>query len=116
MDLRKSFTGLLALAKPGLGQDPLPGHLLVFINRRGNYLKALYWDRTGFCLWAKRLERRCFVSDWRTTGYRELDVTGLKLLLQGIEPARRRVHYQWRSNAIGKRVKCTPGNRARDSY
>ena len=97
VDLRKSFTGLIALAKQGLGQDPLSGHLLVFINRRGNYLKALYWDRTGFCLWAKQLECGCFVSDWRATANRELDVTGLKLLLEGIEPGRRRRRYQLRA-------------------
>lgn len=94
VDLRKSFTGLIALAQQGLGQDPLSGHLLVFINRRGDYLKVLYWDRTGFCLWAKRLERGRFVSNWRATVNRELDVTGLKLLLEGIEPVRRRRRYQ----------------------
>ncbi len=94
VDMRKSFTGLIALAKQGLGQDPLSGHLLVFIDRRGDYLKALYWDRTGFCLWAKRLERGRFVSNWCTTANRELDATGLKLLLEGIEPMRRRLRYQ----------------------
>jgi transposase len=94
VDLRRSFTGLIALTRHGLGQDPLSGHLFCFINRRGDYLKVLYWDRTGFCLWAKRLERGCFVRDWRATGPRELDVTGLKLLLEGIEPGRRRLRYQ----------------------
>ncbi len=57
VDMRKSFTGLIALTKHALKQDPLSGHLFVFVNRRGDYLKALYWDRSGFCLWAKRLER-----------------------------------------------------------
>jgi len=47
VDMRKSFTGLYALTKRELEQDPLSGHLLVFINRRGDYLKALHWDRTG---------------------------------------------------------------------
>lgn len=50
-DMRKSFTGLIALSKRALGQDPLSGHLFVFVNRKGDYLKALYFDRTGFCLW-----------------------------------------------------------------
>lgn len=94
VDMRKSFTGLIALATQGLGQDPLSGHVLVFISRRGDYVKALYWDRTGFCLWAKRLERGRFVSDWRATANRELDVMGLKRLLEGIEPVRRRRRYQ----------------------
>jgi transposase len=94
VDMRKSFTGLIALTKRALGQDPLSGHLFVFINRKGDYLKALYFDRTGFCLWAKRLERGRFISRWTGQHDRELDVTALKLLLEGIEPARRRLRYQ----------------------
>ncbi len=45
VDMRKSFTGLYALTKHALGENPLSGDLYAFINRRGNYLKALYWDR-----------------------------------------------------------------------
>jgi len=52
-DMRKSFNGLIALSKNAMGKDPLSGHLFVFVNRRGNYLKALYWDRSGFCIWSK---------------------------------------------------------------
>ena len=94
VDMRKSFDGLIALTRQGLGQDPLSGHVYVYVNRRGDQLKALYWDRTGFCLWAKRLERGQFVGDWRRACSQELDVTGLKLLLEGIEPVRRRLRYQ----------------------
>ena len=96
VDMRKSFTGLYALTRHALGQNPLSGDLYVFINRRGNYLKCLYWDRSGFCLWAKRLERECFVGKQRRRGVLELDWTGLKLLLEGIEPGRRRVRYRER--------------------
>jgi transposase len=94
VDMRKSFDGLIALTRRGLGQDPLSGHVYAYVNRRGDRLKALYWDRTGFCVWAKRLERGRFVGDWRGLHNRELDVTGLKLLLEGIEPARRRLRYR----------------------
>ena len=110
VDMRKSFTGLIALTKRVLGQDPLSGHLFVFVNRRGDYLKALYWDRSGFCLWAKRLERGRFVSNWQQARDRELDVTELKLLLEGIEPARRRLRYsqtQTPSKESGKIVPCS---------
>ena len=65
-----------------------------YVARFGNYLKALYFDRSGYCLWAKRLERGQFVGDWRRARTQELDVTGLKLLLEGIEPVRRRLRYQ----------------------
>jgi transposase len=94
VDMRKSFTGLIALTQHVLEQDPLSGHLFTFINRRGDTLKCLYWDRTGFCLWCKRLERGRFISDWRGQRDQELDITALRLLLEGIEPRRRRLRYQ----------------------
>ena len=53
VDMRNSFTGLIALVQGTLHEDSLSGSLFVFLNRRGTHLKALYWDRTGFCLFAK---------------------------------------------------------------
>jgi transposase len=84
-DMRKSFNGLVALTKNVMGKDPLSGHLFAFVNRRGNYLKALYWDRSGFCIWSKRLEQGNFVSNWKIEQGGEMDYTQLKLLLEGIE-------------------------------
>ena len=57
VDMRKSFDGLYALTRRELDQDPLSGKLFVFINRRATQMKVLYWDRSGFCVWAKRLEQ-----------------------------------------------------------
>ena len=94
VDMRKSFDGLYALTRQGLGQDPLSGRLFVFINRRATQMKVLYWDRTGFCLWAKRLEQGRFLSDWRQVATREMDWTGLKLLLEGIEAKVVRKRYK----------------------
>ena len=87
-DMRKSFTGLYAIARNEMRGDPLSGHLFVFINRRGHYVKALYWDRSGFCLWANRLEQGRFISHWSDEHDREMDITQLKMLLEGIEPRR----------------------------
>ena len=56
VDLRKSIDGLVGLVKSVLEEDPLSGSLFVFVNRRGNYVKLVSWDRTGWCLFAKRLE------------------------------------------------------------
>ena len=56
VDMRNSFDGLYALARHGLQQDPLSGHLFVFVNRRASHMKILYFDRSGCCVWAKRLE------------------------------------------------------------
>jgi len=91
--MRKSFNGLVALTKNVMGQDPLSGHLFVFVNRRGNYLKALYWDRSGFCIWAKRLEQGNFISNWKGVRGREMDYTQLKLLLEGIEKKRQKKRF-----------------------
>ena len=93
-DMRKSFNGLTALTKNVMDQDPLSGHLFVFVNRRGNYLKALYWDRTGYCIWAKRLERGKFVSNWSQIRSQEMDYTDLKLLLEGIEKKSKKKRYR----------------------
>ena len=84
-DMRKSFDGLSALVKEKLSEDPLSGQLFVFVNRKRNYLKALYFDRSGYALWAKRLEQGQFHYA-RTAGNKmALNVTELKLLLEGID-------------------------------
>ena len=52
-DMRKGFPGLIALTEAVLRQEPTSGHLFVFLNRRGDMMKILYWDGTGFCIWSK---------------------------------------------------------------
>lgn len=54
VDMRKSFNGLMGLVQSALREDVLSGSLYVFFNRRGNLLKLLFWDRTGFCLFANQ--------------------------------------------------------------
>jgi transposase len=93
-DMRKSFTGLYALAQQGLRSDPLNGDLYVFISRRATMMKVLYFDRSGFCIWAKKLEAGRFVSDWAQVRTHEMDWTALKLMLEGIEPGRLRKRYR----------------------
>ena len=100
VDMRKSFDGLYALTRQALVCDPLSGELFVFINRRGTQMKVLYWDRTGFCVWAKRLEQGRFVSNWAQVRTRQMDWTGLKLLLEGIEPARYKRRFRLPANAV----------------
>lgn len=94
VDMRKSFNGLYALTRHELKADPLSGELFVFVSRRAVQMKVLYFDRSGFCIWTKRLEAGRFISDWREVKTRTLDWTGLKLLLEGIEPARVRKRYR----------------------
>jgi transposase len=103
VDMRKSYDGLYALARNGLNQDPTNGHLFVFINRRATHIKVLYFDRSGWCLWAKRLEAGCFVRDWREVHHREMDWTALKLMLEGIEPKRQLKRYRRAGNEVEHR-------------
>lgn len=89
VDMRKQFDGLVALVQNTLGEDPLSGTVYVFFNRRRNILKAVFWDRTGFCLFAKRLEHGRFVLQGTETT-RTLDDRAMRLLLDGIQLGRRR--------------------------
>ena len=94
-DMRKSFDGLSALAKNTLMEDPLSGHLFVFVNRKRTFIKVLYFDRSGYCIWSKRLERGRFHYRASVDHKVALDWTTLKLMLEGIslKDARRRKRY-----------------------
>jgi len=99
-DMRNSFDGLYALAHKCWQQDPLAGHLFAFVNRRATQMRVLYFDRGGWCLWAKRLEAGRFISDWRQVENREMDWTALKMMIEGIEinQLRRRKRYVYKIN------------------
>jgi len=94
-DMRRSFDGLAALTEEVIGENPLSGHLFVFRNRRGDRVKILYWDRTGYCLWYKRLEAGTFHFPVGDGGGVEVRLSDLALLLEGIDlvGARRRKRF-----------------------
>lgn len=94
-DMRKSFDGLCALVETGLKQDPFSGHLFVFLGRRRDKVKILYWDRSGFFLLYKRLEAGTFAMPERA----EVGPRELLLLLEGIEASqvRQRRRYERRT-------------------
>ena len=85
-DMRKGFDTLAALVQEFLGQDPLSGHLFLFVGRGKDRLKMLYWDTDGFALWYKRLEEGTFrlprVSQDASV---ELKASELAMLLEGID-------------------------------
>ncbi len=90
-DMRRSVDGLRALVlKHGLG-DPYSGHLFVFRNRRGDRLKILVWDRSGFWVLYKRLEKGTFAwPEVDGPGTLSIHASDLTLLLSGVDPSRTR--------------------------
>ena len=84
-DMRKSFDGLVAATKSVMGQNPLSGGIYVFVNRKGNQAKALYWERGGYCVWAKRLEQGRFAKVAAAGVSLSMTDTQLMMWLDGIE-------------------------------
>ena len=97
-DLRKGFDALSGLVTTAFGQDPTSGHLFLFVNRRRDRLKILYWDRDGLAIWYKRLETGSFQlpAVARDAVSIEMSPTQLTLILSGIDlrSARQRKRYQ----------------------
>lgn len=109
-DMRKSFDGLAAATREIVRQDPLSGHLFAFINRRRDRIKILFFDRSGFCILYKRLERGTFKFPRQLQpGARavELDAGELSLMLEGIDlrNARRRRRWQPKSTSDSDRLR-----------
>lgn len=84
-DMRKGFDGLAAQVQQTLADDPFGGQLFVFRGRRGDLVKALWWDGQGLCLFAKRLERGRFVWPAAADGKVVVTAAQLSMLLEGID-------------------------------
>jgi transposase len=85
VDMRKGFNSLSALIAHELRHDPYGGHLFVFRGKRGDHLKILYWDGSGLCLFAKRLEQGSFAWPPVIDGSMSLSQGQLTMLLEGID-------------------------------
>ena len=97
VDMRKSFDGLSGLVEECFRQDLLTGHLFLFVNRRRDRIKVLYFDHDGLAIWYKRLEAGSFqVPDAGDRDGIELDPARLAMILSGIdlETARRRKRFR----------------------
>ena len=100
VDMRKSFNGLCGIVQAEFARDIRDGDLFLFLNRRGDRIKAMYWDRDGIAIWMKRLEQGTFqrpLASAASGGISqvEIDATDLSLLLSGIDlnSAKRRQRY-----------------------
>lgn len=95
-DMRKQINGLSVLVQEEMELDPFGASVFLFCNRERKILKALYWDRTGFAMWQKRLERHRF--PWPDTQAQAQIITSkqLSMLLDGIDfwKAHTELHYE----------------------
>lgn len=105
VDLRRGFDGLAAATRQVIRQNPLSGHLFVFINRRRNRLKVLLWEPSGYLLLYKRLERGRFHLPLEPRPWErhiEVEATDLALMIEGIDlrGARRRKRWTPMPNVV----------------
>lgn len=99
VDLRRGFDGLAAATRELIRENPLNGHLFVFLNRRRNRIKLLVWDRTGYLLLYKRLERGTFrIPTEPAAGARhvEVDAGELAMMLEGVDLRNATRRERWR--------------------
>lgn len=98
VDMRKSFDGLFGIVSASFGRDVRDGGLFLFMNRRRDRIKLLYWDTDGLVIWMKRLEGGRFqdLTSPADSAHITLDATELNMLLSGIElsDVKRRPRYQ----------------------
>jgi len=91
-DMRKAINGLSILVQESMDLDPFSGHLFVFCNQKRNILKILYWDRNGFCLWSKRLEKHFFRWPESSEEVMKIDQRELMWLVDGLEINQQKAH------------------------
>lgn len=99
VDGRKGADSLMVIVRDVFGHDPLGGHLFVFFSKRCDRVRVVYWDRTGFAMWSKRLERGRFrptFSNDGALGSISIEAAELALIVEGIDlaGARRRLRWQ----------------------
>ena len=85
ISMSMSFDGLARLAQETIEEDPFSGHLFVFFNRRGDKVKILYWDRTGFAIWYKRLEKGVYRRPRIYGDSYAISINELSMILEGLE-------------------------------
>ncbi len=107
-DMRRSFDGLSAMVKRELGEEPTSGELYVFVNRRKTLMKVLYFERGGYCVWAKRLEQGQFQVRFDGARKHALDLTALKLIIEGIDTGSVRRFKRYRRGQADRHLIARP--------
>jgi transposase len=98
VDGRKGADSLMVLVREVFSHDPLSGHLFIFFSRRCDRVRIVYWDRNGFAMWTKRLERGRFRLNFEAGGRlsaRTIEAAQLALIVEGIDLAGARHRPRW---------------------
>ena len=101
-DMRCSFDGLSGRVRNHLGEDPISGQLFVFVNRRRTHLKVLFFDRAGYCIFAKRLERGQFHVPANADLKQPMTLMAPRLLIDGLAPSMFKQHLRYRRGPLAK--------------
>lgn len=107
VDFRKGFDGLSGIVAAHFKLDPLCGHLFVFRNRRSDQIRVLFWDRTGYVLYSKRLAQGTFklglqIPEGAT--HLEIEAVELSLMLEGIDLSEGTRRKRWRAAKVAMPV------------
>ena len=98
VDGRKGTDSLMVLVRDVFGHDPMSGHLFVFFSKRCDRVRIVYWDRNGFAMWTKRLERGRFRPAFSKDGRLEpsaIEAAELALVVEGLDLAGARRRPRW---------------------
>lgn len=111
VDGRKGADSLMVIVRDDFGHAPLGGHLFVFFSKRRDGVRVVYWDRNGFAMWSKRLERGrfrpSFSKDDGKLAVSEVEAAELALIIEGIDLAGARRRPRWQPqppNAFAEKV------------
>jgi len=114
VDGRKGVDSLMVIVRDVFGHDPFGGHLFVFFSKRFDRVRILYWDRDGFAMWSKRLERGRFNATFSEDGpltAEAIEAAELGLIIQGLDlrGARRRPRWEPRATRPGAALSVATG-------
>jgi transposase len=103
VDGRKGVDSLMAIVRSAFAEDPLSGHLFVFFSRRCDRVRVAYWDRSGFAMWSKRLEKGRYHATFSTDGRlaaSPIEAAELGLILEGLDLAGARRRPRWQPKKV----------------
>ena len=96
-DMRKQINGLSMIVSEDLEMDPFAGNLFLFCNKLRKILKIIYWDKNGFAMWLKRLEKDKFPWPMNQKEATEISQEQFSFLLQGIDFWKAHTKLEYRS-------------------